>query len=178
MPGPRADRRRRAKDGGGAAAAPPSSPVELGIRYIARRLRFESEVRSHLRGRGVRGAELEEALGRLRELGMLSDFETCRAWIRDKVRFSPRSRMALRMQLKGKGAREEAIDAALEDAFPAGGEVELAVDVLRRSVRAAGSLPEPVRRRRMWAALARRGFDREVTREAVARVLGDREESE
>jgi regulatory protein len=178
LPGRKADRRRRAKDGGGAAAAPPPSPVELGIRYIARRLRFESEVRTHLRGKGVHGAELEEAVGRLQELGMLSDFETCRAWIRDKIRFSPRSRMALRVQLKRKGAGEAAIDAALEEAFPAGGEVELAVDVLKRSVRAVRSLPEPVRRRRLWSALARRGFDREVTREAVARVLGDTEESE
>jgi len=178
LPERKADRRRRAKDGGGAAAAPPPSPVELGIRYIARRLRFEAEVRTHLRGKGVQGAELEEALSRLRELGMLSDFETCRAWIRDRIRFSPRSRMALRVALKRKGAQEEAIDAALDDVFPSGGEVELAVEVLKKQERAVRSLPEPVQRRRLWGALARRGFDREVTREAVARVLGDREESE
>jgi regulatory protein len=152
--------------------------VELGIRYIARRLRFESEVRAHLRAKGVRGAELEEAVARLRELGMLSDLETCRAWIRDRLRFSPRSRAALRVQLKRKGAGGDAIDAALDDAFPAAGETELAVEVLKRAMRGGRSLPEPVQRRRLWAALARRGFDREVTREAVARVLGDREGSE
>jgi regulatory protein len=152
--------------------------VELGIRYIARRLRFEAEVRTHLRGKGVHGRELEEALARLRELNMLSDFETCRAWIRDKIRFSPRSRAALRLQLKRKGADEEAIEAALDDAFPPDGEVELAVEVVKKQARAVGSLPEAVRRRRLWGALARRGFDREVTREAVARVLGDTEESE
>jgi len=178
LPARKADRGRRAKDGGGAAAAPPPSPVELGIRYIARRLRFEAEVRTHLRGKGVHGRELEEALSRLRELNLLSDFETCRAWIRDKIRFSPHSRSALRFQLRRKGAGEEAIDAALDDAFPSDGEVELAVQVAKRSARAVSSLPEAVQRRRLWGALARRGFCREVTREAIARVLGDREESE
>jgi regulatory protein len=126
----------------------------------------------------VGGRELEEALARLRELGMLSDLETCRAWIRDRVRFSPRSRAALRIQLKRKGAREDAIDAALDDVLPAADETELAVDVLRRAMRGARPLPEEVIRRRLWGTLARRGFDREVTREAVARVLGDREGSE
>ena len=51
--------------GGGGAPAPPRSPVELGLRYISRRLRFEQEVRAHLRGRGVTGPPLEEAMARL-----------------------------------------------------------------------------------------------------------------
>lgn len=168
-----AARRSRAKTegAGGGGSSPPPTPVELGIRYIARRLRFESEVASHLRGKGVRGRELEETLARLRELGMLSDFETCRAWVRDRLTFSPRSRSALRAELRAKKAGEAAAEQALEELCPAGSEVETATRALQRSARRFRELPEPVARRRMWGLLGRRGFDPETTREAIARVL-------
>jgi regulatory protein len=152
--------------------------VELGLRYIARRLRFEREVRTHLQGKGVGGKELEEAVARLRELGVLSDFETCRAWIRDRLRFSPRSRAALRRELARKGAEESAVEEALDELCPAEREVDVAVSALQRTARTAGALPEAVVRRRMWAALGRRGFDPGTTREAIARVLGATEETE
>lgn len=176
MPPPRSRRRERTRTEGGASAAPPASPVEIGLRYIARRLRFESEVRAHLRGRGVRGVPLEQAVARLAELGALSDFETSRAWIRDRLRFSPRARGALRAELLRKGAARDAVERALDEVVPAEGEVEVAVAVARRSVRSLGSVSEDVARRRLWSALARRGFDPGTVREAIARVLGDHEE--
>jgi regulatory protein len=141
-------------------------------------MRFEREVQEHLRKRGVSGEELPAALARLRELGAVSDIETSRAWIRDRLRFSPRSRSALRAELLRKGAAEDAVTAALEDLCPADGEVGVAVRALAKTAVLAGRLPEAVVRRRMWAQLARRGFDPGTVREAIARVLGDTEETE
>jgi regulatory protein len=141
-------------------------------------MRFEREVRQHLRKRGVGGGELEGAIARLRELGAVSDFETSRAWIRDRLRFSPRSRSALRSELLKKGAAEDAVKAALTELCPAEGEVDTAVRALQRPAALAGKLPEAVVRRRMWAQLARRGFDPGTVREAIARVLGEPEETE
>jgi regulatory protein len=133
-------------------------------------------VRAHLRGRGVRGTALDETVARLAELGALSDFETSRAWIRDRLRFSPRARAALRAELLRKGAAKDAVERALEEIVPSEGEVEVAVAVARRSARSLSSVSEDVARRRLWAALARRGFDPGTVREAIARVLGDHEE--
>jgi regulatory protein len=135
-------------------------------------------VRSHLRARGVTGAALEEAVARLAELGALSDFETARAWIRDRLRFSPKGRAALRAELIRQGAEKEAVERALDELVPAEGEVEVAVAALRRAARTLRTVPENVARRRMWAALGRRGFDPATVREAIARVLGDTEELE
>ena len=148
----------------------------MGLRYISRRMRFESEVRSHLRGKGIHGEELERTMVRLEELQVLSDFETCRAWIRDRIRFSPRARRALRVELMRKGVSEDTITDALDEICPPDGQVELAVAALKSPAAALKSHPEAVVSRRMWADLGRKGFDRETTREAIDRVLGGSEE--
>lgn len=153
----------------GRGAGPAPSPVELAIRYLASRRRFEREVRTHLRRKGIAVAEIGEAIERLRELDLLDDDETCRAWIRDKLRFSPRGREQLRLQLRRHGVEEDLVDRALAEVYPGAAEVEAAADVLRRARGRFARLPSAEARRKMWAALSRRGFDREAVREAVAR---------
>jgi len=144
------------------------SPVELAIRRLASRRRFEHDVRSDLRSKGVRGPELEEAVARLKELHLLDDAETSRAWIRDRLRFAPRARGPLRADLLRRGVDAAVADAALDEVYPGPAEREVAARVLRAAAGKLGRLPPAVARRRMWAGLARRGFGRETCREAIA----------
>ena len=169
MPGPRRSRSRRNETGGAVQA--PLSPVETAIRYLTPRRRFEREVAAHLRGKGFASADVDEALVRLRELQLVSDEETCRAWIRDRRNFSPRGRSLLRLELLQKGVAEGIVESVLDDEAPVESEGDAAVDSIRRNWAKYRGLSEAVARRRVWGALGRRGFDPETSREAMARFF-------
>jgi regulatory protein len=145
--------------------------VETAIRYLTRRRRFEKEVATHLRAKGFDSTEVDAALERLRELQLVSDEETCRAWVRDRRNFSPRGRGLLRMELLQKGAPEPVVMAVLDELAPLEDEVDAAVETVRRSWTKVQGLSEPVARRRLWGALGRRGFGPETCREAIARFF-------
>jgi regulatory protein len=173
---PRSRGSRKARSGEGPGIPP--SAVELGIRYVTRRRRFEREVREHLRKKGVPTGEIEPGLARLRELGYVGDAETCRAWIRDRLKFAPRGRRLLRTELIRKGVGADVIDDALGELLGDEDEIVIALDVLRRSARRGRGARDDAARRRLWSALGRRGFPPEVCREALCRFLGEEGEDE
>ncbi len=142
------------------------------------RLRFEGDVRAFLRKSGYAPGQVSEALERLKELRLVSDEETCRAFVRDRMRFAPKGRSLLVAELKRKGAPEAVAAAAVEEVLGADSEIDAATDFLRRSARKWARLPEAEARRRMYGALARRGFAREVARAALVRAAGERPEED
>ena len=114
MPSPKPRRSRKTpaeKEGG---SPPPASPVELAIRYLGPRRRFEREVRLHLKKKQVPAAVIEAAIARLHELDLVSDEDTARAWIRDRMNFAPRGRALLRRELLSKGVAAPVVEEALE----------------------------------------------------------------
>lgn len=168
-PRPRAPAGARKEGDASPPSRPAASPVELAIRYLGPRRRFEREVVAHLRKKGVAGKEIAEAIARLKELDLVSDEDTARAWIRDRLNFAPRGRVLLRRELLSKGVDAGIVDAALEDVLEEQDEATAALDTLRRGRGKWAGLPEGTARRRMWSALARRGFAPPVCREAMIR---------
>jgi regulatory protein len=151
--------------------------VEIALRFSASRRRFEREVRAHLRKKGIAKGEIDAAIDRVRELGVLNDAETARAWLKDRLRFGPKGRSLLQTHLLRQGVSPAIADEALREVMQENPEIETAVAVLRKITARRTRDPErDVLRRRMWSALGRRGFDPETTREAIARVLGEQEE--
>lgn len=132
------------------------------------RRRFQGEVRAHLRKKGVRPREIDEAVARLAELALVDDEETSRAWIRDRLRFSPKGRALLRAELVRQGVNPDLAAVALDEIYPERSEPGVAAGVLRRSAAKYARLAPAVARRRMWSGLARRGFGQEACREAIA----------
>ena len=157
---------------GGAASVPPS-PVEAAIRWMGSRLRFERDVRAFLRKSGYDVAEVAGALARLKDLNLVSDEETSRAFLRDRMRFAPKGRGLLLAELRRKGAPDAVATAAMDDVLGPEAEIAAAAEFLRRSARKWARLPETDARRRMYAALARRGFPRDVARAALVRAAGE-----
>ncbi len=176
MPRPR---RNRSDGSGGGGAATPPSPVELAIRYLTPRRRFEREVRAHLRKKGIAPSDVDEAIVRLEELGLVDDEGTTRAWIRDRMNFAPRGRGLLRIELRRQGVSETVVESALAEIVDPEQELEAALVVVRKAGRRGGdsSGPDAARRRRLWGALARRGFDPDVCREALRRHFDEEYES-
>jgi regulatory protein len=174
LPG-RHRRSSRPRDEGGRGGTPPLSPVETAIRYVAPRRRFERQVRAHLRKKGFEPTEIDAAIVRLGELGYVDDTETCRAWVRDKIRFAPRGRHQIGRELRRHGVPEAVVESVIEEVLDREGEIEAALAVVRKADRRGRGVSHGVRstegprRRRLWGALARRGFDPEIGREALRR---------
>jgi len=135
-------------------------------------------VRAYLRRNGVASRAIEEAVARMQELELVDDAETSRAWIRDRLRFSPRGRDLLRVELQRQGVDAELAATALDEVYPSSAEIGVASDMLGRTAGKFTRLPAAVARRRMWSALARRGFEREVCREAIAGFFAEHEMGE
>ena len=133
------------------------------MRLLSYRPRSETELRQRLSRRGAPTELVDEAISRLRELGLVDDAAFARAWVEGRSRTSPRSRRLLRRELQAKGIGGEAAREALaplddEDAAFRAGE---------RRAAAMRGLPYPEFRRRLGDFLRRRGFDPETVRRAA-----------
>jgi regulatory protein len=142
------------------------------LRFLAYRPRSEAEVRNRLEGSGVDGVVIEAVVGRLRERGYLDDAGFARFWVEGRQRFSPRSATALRHELRRKGLDDAIIATAVDGLDATASAYEAARPRALRLSSLASSDPL-VFRRKIGDFLLRRGFDYEVVREVVARLLAE-----
>jgi regulatory protein len=140
--------------------------VQRGMRLVALRPRSERELRDAFRRARLAEGIQDAALERLREIGAADDTAFARAWVENRQAFRPRSRLALKMELKGKGVSSETISAALETVD----EEAAALEAARSASRRLHGLPAEEFRRRLGGHLARRGFDYATIRPVVERL--------
>ncbi len=131
---------------------------EIGVAYVAYAPRTRREVEQHLARKGIDEKSIEQAVQALEEYSYLDDA----AYVREFVR-SYAERLgagAIRRKLAEKGVPQQVIE-ELEQRTS----LQRAVaEKLRRKYRTE---PEQARRRKMFAALCRRGFSYEDIRQVV-----------
>jgi len=138
----------------------PAKPVrECALSLLEYGDRTQQELRRKLKERGYSQEEIDETVSFLLEYHFLDDAAYAERYIRSRAA-SKSSRM-LRMELEKKGVDREIIDQEL-----CGAPVDEEAQV-RRFLEKKGFCPEeddPVKRRRLLAALARRGYSYDVVR--------------
>jgi regulatory protein len=150
--------------------------VEAALRTLLRALERRSYARVDLGRRLLRKGHprpaIEAALESAVELGLLNDAVFARDYVQSRAARG-RGPSRLTRDLLAMGVNRSDIDQALAAEWPEGsnqGDIPLALATKRAEQ--LGRLPRPVKRRRVLAYLARRGFTgREVT-EMVGRVVG------
>lgn len=160
--------------------------LKAAARYLELRSRSVAEVRRHLKVARFPESLVEQAIGRLLELGLLDDLAFGTAWVESRDRARPRGSQALRRELTLKGIDREMIDGLLSgrgdpgDATEAGSADERAADKLLQKNRVAlGRVSEVrLRRQRAYALLARNGFDPEICRDMSARWVDAPDDSD
>jgi regulatory protein len=170
-------------DGRGTAALAEASArqatFDRAVHLLSFRPRSSMELRRKLLGlpHPAESRHVEEALMRLTALGYVDDAAFAREFTRSRVGNAGMSRRRVAAELRRRGVAREAIADALEEGGEAGGgaadEVATASDVARRRLRAMRGVDDAARRRRLYAFLARRGFDADTIRRALAAVLSD-----
>ncbi len=145
--------------------------VDQAVRFLAYRPRSMSEIRRNLADKQIPEAVIEAALERLSGLGYVDDEAFARFWVENRNTFKPLGARALRYELRQKGVADADISAALEN-----------IDSHEAAYRAAQTQARRYRqtsraefRNKLGPFLQRRGFDYDVIREVVERLITETE---
>jgi regulatory protein len=136
------------------------------IHFLAYRMRSESEIRQRLQRHGYDQQDIDKALTRLKEQGLVDDAAFARFWRENRETFSPRSRRLTKMELKRKGLSSEVIEQVISE-----------IDDKDSAYRAASNRARRLSfadyqdfRERLVGYLGRRGFSYDIIKEITERV--------
>jgi len=160
---------------------PAEAPLNAALNLLSARSRGVEELRSRLSRKGFGAKEISECILWLKERDLLDDGAFARAFLRDRLRFSPRSPSRLRQELTQRGIASAVAREATEDVLEEEGvtELELSRTAARSWVRKQGAAlldrfldeqfsPEREKaRRRLYGFLSRRGFLGEAASEGM-----------
>jgi regulatory protein len=144
------------------------------LNMLASQARSARDLRRRLLAKKEPEGRVDAAIARLRAAGLLDDAAFARQFARSRVLGAGQSRRRVQQELYKRGVEREAIDGAVEEVFVDEGvdEGALVEQAARKKLRTLARLDAVVRRRRLYAFLARRGYDGDVIRGVMARLLG------
>jgi regulatory protein len=142
------------------------------LRLLTARARSTVELRRKLLGPGIDAAKVDALLERLARVGLLDDAAYARQVARSKALGTGASRRRVQQELARRGVARQVTAEAIDEVFEDEGvdERDQALTAARKRARVLESLPPEVRRRRLYAFLARRGYDPDTIRRALAVV--------
>lgn len=145
---------------------------EIVLRRLSVQARSRSELRSSLRQAAIPPEIAEAVLDRMDEVGLVDDAAFAESWVRSRQQRKQLSARALRQELQRKGIDRDTVEASVAE-VDADAELEAAIGLAERKARSMSTLDPAVRRRRLAAALARRGFGHDIVRSALATALAE-----
>jgi regulatory protein len=143
---------------------------EAALKLLERTRRTRSDLARRLAQKGYGPMAIESALERLAGVGLVDDVEYARAWLAGRWGRRPAGWRRLEQDLRRRGiATDDAATARtrLEDERGATDEIAAARRVVELASNRYRSLDPRVRRQRLYALLARRGFDSDTIRAAL-----------
>jgi regulatory protein len=142
------------------------------LNMLAFRARSSAELARSLMRKGEPKDLVDRAVTRLQEQGLLDDAAFAASFTRAKVLGAQQSKRRVQQDLARKGVARTVTDAAIAAVFEEEEVDQRAVveQAARKKLRSLLRLEPLVRRRRLYAFLARRGYDGEDIRRAMAAV--------
>jgi len=143
---------------------------EAALRLLERQRRTRSDLARRLRDKDYAAATLEQVLDRLAGVGLVDDVEYARAFLAGRRARRTAGTRRIEQELRARGVNAEDIETArarLDAEQGAMDEVAAARKVVTQAARRYAALEPRLRRQRLYALLARRGFDGEVIRRAL-----------
>jgi len=146
---------------------------EYALLLLSYRARSSYEIHSRLKRKKFEPEVIDAALGRLLELRLVDDRQFAKDYARDRVQLGKRGKRLVHLELIRLGVPKEDIEPALEQA-PS--EVESARGLVKKLRVRYAKLEPAVRKRRIVAALGRRGYSYDTIRDALDQVGADDDE--
>lgn len=148
---------------------PKRSTYERALDMLEARARAADELRRLLVKKGEPPADVDAAIARLREAGLLDDASFARQLTRSKALGAGLSRRRIQLELTRRGVARRTADEAIDEVFDEEGvDEDASIErVARKKLRMLGKVDDATRKRRLYGYLARRGYDSDD----IARVL-------
>jgi regulatory protein len=143
---------------------------EAALRLLERQRRTRSDLAGRLQDKGHAAATIGQVLDRLAAVGLVDDVEYARAFMAGRRARRTAGQRRVEQELRARGVSAEDIESArarLDEEQGAMDEVAAARKVVAQAARRLAALEPRVRRQRLYALLARRGFDGDVIRQAL-----------
>jgi regulatory protein len=146
------------------------------IRLLAAKPRSEAKLRQLLTQKtGAAGRLIEDCLARLKEIGLVDDYNFAYNYARHRLERKSLGRSRLARELASEGVARDVIERALEAAFEENQEQELIERAIEKYIRTRGRPEGPRGLRRMFNHLIRLGFDRDLIVSRLCPLELDRE---
>jgi regulatory protein len=161
-------------------AAAALGAYDRALNMLAFQPRSARDLKRRLVQKGEEAPNVDAAIERLVEKGILDDAQFARQFTRSRVAGQGSSKRRLQQDLFKRGVEREVADEAIAEVLSDEGvdESEVVERVARKKARSLAKLDGPTRRRRLYAFLARRGYEGEAIRRAMAAVLDRAEGTE
>src|SRR5262245_30547069 len=154
---------------------PKRSTYDRALDMLEARARGVVELRRLLLRKGEPEAAVDETIERLVRVGLINDSSYARQFARSKALGAGLSRRRLQQELTKRGVAREISSEAIAEVFDEEGiDEDAAIErVAAKKLKTLAKLAPEVQRRRLYAFLARRGYDSEDIGRVVARLVGD-----
>lgn len=140
------------------------------LRLLECAAKSSEQIRQGLAKQNYPPAIIETVVADLERAGLLDDADFASEYLYFRTRKKGQSRALLRQELAAKGVDSAHIQAAL-DTLPQEYEHESALSFARSKAAGLGKLDPAVAKKRLWAALARRGYENTVASAVVDEVI-------
>ena len=155
------------------AAVARTRVLDKALDLLAVRARSSRDLRIRLRRAGARDHDISWSIDRLAAQGFVDDAAYAREVARAKVLAGGVSRRKVVKVLRQRGVSAEVAEEAIDDTLA---DVDLdeygaALAVAQKRLRSLAALAPQVKRQRLYAFLARRGYESDVVRRVLKEVL-------
>jgi regulatory protein len=143
---------------------------EAALKLLERTRRTRRDLERRLKEKDFDAATIAATLDRLAEVGLVDDVEFARAWLAGRWGRKPSGWRRLVQELRAKGISEEDAERArelLSERGSAPDEVGSAAKLVAQARKRYARLEPQAQRQRLYALLARRGYDSDVIRRAL-----------
>ena len=149
-----------------------TSTYDLALKLLGFRARSVGELRRQLLRKGRPVDDVEQTVARLCDQRLLDDAAFAFAYVRSKLLGRGSSRVRIIQELARKGVARDVAEHAIEELQETEGvDPSAAIHrIAEKKWRSLASLDEFTRRRRLYAFLARRGFNPDEIRSALTQL--------
>jgi len=148
-----------------------SSFFDKVLKFLSFRPRSEFEINEYMLRKGWNEETRKKIMEKLKNLQLIDDEAFARQWLASRTHFRPEGRSLVKKELRKKGIKREIIDQLLQEERGSATEEMLAEKYARKKMERLKSLPVLVAKRRLFSALLMRGFDNEIAKTVVDKLL-------
>jgi len=148
-----------------------TTAYDRALNLLAFRARSARELQRRLVQKGVTAERADRVIAKLREAGLVDDADFARQLTRSKMSAGA-SRRRVHQELFKRGVPRDVADEAVDQVAEEDGlsDAESIERIASKKWRTLDGLDEPTRRRRLFAFLARRGFDSDEVSRVVRQL--------